>query len=152
MQIANIAVGASDTPFNASGGLEFDPRDDGTTVVSATIPGFITTTAGARTVIVTPSPKITMASTLPPIGAGLQIGQFGVTLETPPQADLIVHLTSDDPSRVLLAPNATAPGRASIDFTVLAGTSAFVFNVQGTDCGSGIEQRQKQHQDRGQGF
>ena len=61
VQVADIAVGASATPFNASGGLEFDPRGAGTTVVSAAIPGFMTTTAGARTVTVTPSPKITMA-------------------------------------------------------------------------------------------
>jgi hypothetical protein len=47
-QTASIAPGQVATPFNTAGGLEFDPKAGGTTVVTATIPGFITTAAGRR--------------------------------------------------------------------------------------------------------
>lgn len=53
-QTATIASGQFATPFNTAGGLEFDPKAVGTTVVTATIPGFITTGAGTKTVIINP--------------------------------------------------------------------------------------------------
>jgi len=51
-QTAAIAAGQSNTPNNTAGGLEFDPLSAGSTVVTATIPGFITTTNGSKTVTV----------------------------------------------------------------------------------------------------
>jgi hypothetical protein len=53
-QTATIAVGQSATPFNAAGGLEFDPKAMGTTIVTATVPGFITTAAAMKTVTISP--------------------------------------------------------------------------------------------------
>lgn len=53
-QTTAIAAGASRSPFNAAGGLEFDPLATGSTVVSASIPGFITTTAASVSVTVNP--------------------------------------------------------------------------------------------------
>ena len=55
-QTASIAAGQSSTPDNAVGGLEFDPKAGGTTIVTASIPGFGTTTAAAKTVTVAASP------------------------------------------------------------------------------------------------
>ena len=50
----------SSTPASlAGGGIEFDPLAGGLTTVSATIPGFITTTAASLDVVVT-SPEIDM--------------------------------------------------------------------------------------------
>jgi hypothetical protein len=50
-----IAAGQSASPASlAAGGVQFDPLAGGTTQVSGSIPGFITTTAGNVTVTVTP--------------------------------------------------------------------------------------------------
>ena len=49
-----VPTGQSNSPTTvAAGGIEFDPLSAGTTTVSASIPGFITTTAGTITVEVT---------------------------------------------------------------------------------------------------
>ena len=49
-----VAAGQSSSPSTVgAGGIEFDPLSAGTTTVSASIPGFITTTAGTITVEVT---------------------------------------------------------------------------------------------------
>jgi hypothetical protein len=132
-QTAGIAAGKSSTPNNLAGGLEFDPKAAGTTVVTATIPNFINTTASAKTVTVAASPALNMPATLPPIAAGLQEGSFSGTLAVTQPNDVIVHLESKDPSRVLLATSATAAGQAALDITVPSGQTAFSFHVQGTD-------------------
>jgi antitoxin (DNA-binding transcriptional repressor) of toxin-antitoxin stability system len=50
-----IVAGQSASPASlAAGGVQFDPLAGGTTQVSGSIPGFITTTAGNVTVTVTP--------------------------------------------------------------------------------------------------
>jgi hypothetical protein len=54
LQTAAIKAGSSNTPNNATGGLEFDPLTAGTTAVAAGIPNFITTSAGAKSVTITP--------------------------------------------------------------------------------------------------
>jgi hypothetical protein len=49
-----IAAGSSQTPSTvAAGGIEFDPLSGGTTRVTATIPGFVTTDGGNVDVVVT---------------------------------------------------------------------------------------------------
>ena len=127
----SIVAGQQSTPSGA-GGLEFDPLSTGTTVVTATIPGFITTAAGARTVTVG-TPAINIAANLGSIGSGLQFGAFGGSLAASQHGGVTVHLASSDPSRVLLAPNATTPGLAAIDIPVPNGQTGFSFFVQGTD-------------------
>jgi hypothetical protein len=127
---ASIAAGASSTP-NSGGGLEFDPLAAGTTTVTASIPGFIATTAASQSVVVTGS-----AITLPPLGTlggGLQNGAFGGQLGTASHGGVTVHVESADPSRVLVAANGTALGAASIDIAVVDGSGAFTFFLQGTD-------------------
>ena len=54
VQTARIVAGQSSTPFNAAGGLEFDPLGVGSTVLTATIPNFTTLPAAGFTVNVTP--------------------------------------------------------------------------------------------------
>lgn len=132
-QTAGIEAGKSSTPNNLAGGLEFDPKAAGTTVVTATIPGFISTTAAAKTVTVAASPAINLPAALPPIASGLQEGAFSGTLAVTQPNDVIVHLESKDPSRVLLATSTAAAGQAALDITVPAGQTAFNFHVQGTD-------------------
>ena len=132
LQTASIEAGKSSTPNNLPGGLEFDPRGEGATVVSASSPGFISTTAAAKTVPVAASPAITLPA-LSPIAAGLQDGVFSGTLGAQQSNDVIVHLESKDPARVLLATSTTAAGQAALDLKVPAGQTAFTFHVQGTD-------------------
>ena len=129
---ASILAGQQTTPIGGPGGLEFDPLSTGTTVVTATIPGFITTAAGARTVTVV-TPGINIPSQLGSVGGGLQLGQLGGSLAATQHGGVTVHLVSSDPSRVLLSPNATTPGLDAIDIDVANGQIGFSFFVQGTD-------------------
>ena len=48
-----------------------------------------------------------------------------------------VHVASADSARVLIAPNATTPGAASLDIPVADGSTAFTFHLQGQDWGGG---------------
>jgi K319L-like, PKD domain/PKD domain len=132
-QTASIAAGQFSTPANAAGGLEFDPKAGGTTIVTAAIPGFTATTAAAKTVTVAASPLISFLGGLPTIGGGLQNGAYSATIPSQQQTDLVVHLVSDDPSLVLLAPNTIDAGLAAIDVTIPAGQTSLSFHVQGTD-------------------
>ena len=132
-QTASIAAGQFSTPANAAGGLEFDPKAGGTTVVTAAIPGFSATTAAAKTVTVAASPLISFLGVLPTIGGGLQNGAYLATIPSQQATDLVVHLVSGDPSLVLLAPNTIDAGLAAIDVTIPAGQTALSFHVQGTD-------------------
>ena len=57
---------------NQTGGLRFDPIDAGTTVVTATIPSFITTAESAKTV----TAGINFPSAFGALGRALQNGTF----------------------------------------------------------------------------
>ena len=54
VQTAFITAGQSITPSNTVGGLEFDPRGAGSTVLTATIPNFTSLPATGVTINVTP--------------------------------------------------------------------------------------------------
>src|SRR6185503_3199382 len=90
-QTPSIDARKSSTPNNLDGGLEFDPKAAGQTVVTATIPGFIITTAAAKTVNVGASPALNLPASLPPIASGLQEGAFSGTLAVTQPNDVIVH-------------------------------------------------------------
>jgi hypothetical protein len=132
-QDALIAVEKQATPFQTVGGLRFDPIEAGSTVVTATIPGFITPAAGAKTVSVTPIPGITFPSNFGQVGGGLQIGQFTGTLGASQHGGVTVRLTSGDSTRVLLAPNTTTPGSAEITFDLANGQTSFSYVIQAAD-------------------
>lgn len=138
VQTTTIATGASRSPAQTVGGLRFDPVDAGTTVVTATIPGFITTTAGAGTVTVTATAGITFGGNFGSLGGGLQIGTFGGSLGASQHGGVTVHLTSSDPARVLVAPNATTPGSGEILFNLANGQTAFSYVIQGADWVNGV--------------
>ena len=139
-QTSSIAAGQLVTPNNAAGGFEFDPSGVGTTTVTASIPGFITLAAGVQAVTVS-GPGITMPATQM-VGGGLQTGSLQGSLGASNHGGVTVHVQSSDPSRVLLAPNATTPGAASIDIAVANGTTTFQFVVQGTDWVEGASSAQ----------
>ena len=140
VQTSTIVAGQTITPNNGAGGFEFDPFGVGTTIVTASSPGFITLAAGVQSVTVN-GPGITMPSTTS-IGGGLQNGAFQGFLGGANHGGVTVHLQSTDPSRILLARNGTSLGAASIDIPVANGATAFQYFLQGTDWVDGLSTAQ----------
>jgi hypothetical protein len=129
-QTPQIAAGQATTPNNVAGGVEFDPISPGTTIVSVSIPGFAGTVTASVSVTVTGA-GITVPG-LAAVGGGLQVAYIG-TLGASNHGGVSVHVESSDPTRVLVAPNATTVGTTSIDVTVLNGATQFPFVLQGVD-------------------
>jgi len=132
VQTATIAAGSSQTP-NGAGGVEFDPLGTGTTVVTATIPGFI---AGGNSTTVTVSTPTISVSAPVSVGGGLQAAG-SLVLNASQHGGVTVHLASTDPTRIVLAATATAIGGASLDIPVANGTTAVNFIVQALDWDAG---------------
>ncbi|MDH3496619.1 MAG: hypothetical protein OER21_07645, partial [Gemmatimonadota bacterium] len=129
-----IAVGQARSPSSlATGGVEFDPLNAGTTRVDATIAGFIALPSASVTVTIT-APALTLFDQT--VGSGLQYSTSG-TLGAPAPAGTVVRVTSADPAVVLVAPNATTPGAAFIDITLSTGTSSFSYYIQGVEGATG---------------
>jgi hypothetical protein len=139
-QTSTIAPGQSSTPNNLAGGFEFDPLGVGSTTVTASIPGFITLSGGVQTVTATGA-SITMPSATT-IGGGLQTGFFQGNLGAANHGGVVVRVQSSDPARILIAPNGTSLGAASIDIAVANGATSFVFFLQGTDWVDGVSSAQ----------
>ncbi len=141
---ATIPVGAAQTGGSvAAGGVAFDPVAAGTTTVSATIPGFVTTTDASALVTVT-GPGMTLYSPMPYpgysgptypryVGAGLQDGPYWVQLGASGHGGRTVRITSSNAAIALVAPNATTPGTAFIDVLIADGATDASFYVQGLE-------------------
>ncbi len=122
-----IASNQYTTPSTvATGGVAFDPLEAGSTVVSASIPGFITTQNGVKTVTVS-APAITVNNVT--VGAGLQMNT-NVNLGAGGHDGVTVRIQSEDPTRVLIAPDAGTPGHAFIDLFLPAGLTNLPITVQ----------------------
>ena len=116
----------------ATGGIALDPLAVGDTVVSASIPGFISTSGATVSVSVTATP-ITLFNLPATVGAGLQVGAFTVRLGGAGHSGVTVHLVSSDPNVAVLAPTSTTAGAASIDLTIAAGQTDASYYVQGVE-------------------
>jgi len=126
-----IDVGASSSPSNlASGGVLFEPLTVGTTDVSATIPGFVSTSNATRTVTVS-EPGMTVNGTT--VGAGLQYGNFQAVLGATDHGGVDVVIASSDPSVMLVSPNSTTAGSASITVNVPQGQNRANYYVHGME-------------------
>ena len=131
----NIAAGASSSGSTvAAGGVAFDPLAPGTTLVAATIPGFISTGAATQQVVV--SQRIITMGAIEDVGAGLQSGVINAVLGLSQHGGVTVHVASSDPSVALLAPNFSTPGTASLDFPLSNGSTQVSFFVQGVAIGT----------------
>jgi hypothetical protein len=131
---ATIPVGLSNTGASvAAGGVAFEPLTEGTTQVQAGIPGFAQQTNATVTVDVA-QPGITVTDVTVP--AGLQRNWSGF-LAAPNHGGVDVILTSSNPGALLLSPDATTAGTASIQVSVLNGQTGFGFHVQGVEGQSG---------------
>ncbi len=126
-----IAEGQSASPGSvASGGIAFGPLTTGTTTVNATIPGFIATDAATRNVTVT-APGITMSGLPATVGAGLQSFCCGARLDASNHGGVTLRVESDDPSRVLVAPNTSTAGTAFFEVFLPNGSTNVSYVVQG---------------------
>lgn len=124
-----IPAGSSSTPSTvAAGGIRLEPVSPGEVTISATIPGFILT-AGIRHITIVP-PAFTVNSAT--VGAGLQKAT-SFQLNGTNHGGITVTLTSADPSRLLLSPNATTAGSASITVPVANGVGTMNYFVQGIE-------------------
>lgn len=100
-----------------------------TTVLTATSPNLTQATTTAN---VNPPPAISLG-TIGQVGSGLEL-QRSVSLgAVAPASGAIVHISSADPTRVLLAPNALALGDSAIDVTIPPGQASGVYVVQGLE-------------------
>lgn len=105
--------------------VSVDPLSAGTTVLSPSAPGFVTATSTntGNVTLTVRAPTINFQAGLT-VGLGLQ-APLSFTLETvAPAGGRTVTLTSSQPSSMLLAPDATTPGSASITVFVPAGSTS----------------------------
>lgn len=129
-----IAPNSASTPSGlTNGGAEFDPIAAGTTVVSASIPGFSATTASAQTVTVTAS-SISLSNLT--VGAGLQRGVTGF-LSSSAHGGVNVVLTSSDPTKFKLAKDASTLATDQITIAVPNGSTGFTYWVAGMEGATG---------------
>ncbi|HSW31617.1 MAG TPA: Ig-like domain-containing protein [Longimicrobiales bacterium] len=128
-----IGVGQYNSPTTvAAGGVAFDPVAAGTTTVSATIPGFISTTDATRTVTVS-APALTVYSDSYGLGSGLQTSNTVYLGAAAPTGGVTVRVESANPAALLISPNSTTPGAAFVDFVVPAGNTSFTYFAQGLE-------------------
>ena len=125
---SNTMALATDTVY----GLAFDPLAGGATTVTATGPaGVLTmTTTGVRPVTIS-GPGINMGGPLT-VGAGLQ-ASAGAFLGASEHGGVTVTVQSDDPTRVLVSPDAATAGTASFTMTLANGATSVPYHVQGRE-------------------
>jgi hypothetical protein len=105
----------------------FVPTTPGTTIVSASVPGFASTTGSTQSVTVG-GPSVTPFSRT--IGSGLQFaGSAALAISN--HGGVTVRIESRNPAVALVAPNGATPGLAFIDVFVPDGSSSAPYVVQG---------------------
>jgi hypothetical protein len=128
-QTAQIVPQTYYTPFDTtSGGVAFHPLAGGTTTVSVSAPGYLTTTNATQTITVS-TPGITVNAAT--VGSGLQTST-SFFLGGSQHGGVNVTLTSSN-AAMLLSPNATTAGASSIVIPVANGLQSVGFYVQGLE-------------------
>ncbi|MEO8294336.1 MAG: hypothetical protein ABI613_02395 [Gemmatimonadota bacterium] len=124
---AQVVVLTSNSPTDTtSGGVSFLPQAAGTSTLSASIPGFLQTVSAAATSVTIAQPGISINATT--VGSGLQVGASG-SLGASNHGGVTVTLTSGDPN-LLLSPNASTPGSATLNIAVANGQTFFSYVIQ----------------------
>ena len=128
----SIAARQSRSPTSvATGGVEIDYLTTGSTVISASIPGFRTTANPADTQVVTVTAPFVTANNVT-TASGLQVGtSFSVSSAN--HGDLQVVIKSANPAIMLVSPDDSTPGTDSIVVTLLANQTSKAFYVQGVE-------------------
>ena len=129
-QTAQIAVLGVNSPTDTStGGVAFHPILAGSTVISASIPGFLPVNSATGSTVSITQPGITVSGGT--VGSGLQVGASG-TLGATNHGGTTVTLTSSNPA-LLLSPNSTTAGTSSINLFVPNGQTFFSYVIQGLE-------------------
>jgi hypothetical protein len=129
-QTATIPILAFNSPTDTStGGVAFHPILAGSTVISASIPGFLQVNSSAGSTVNISQPALSLSSIT--VGSGLQVAHNG-NLGASNHGGTTVTLTSSNPA-LLLSPNNTTAGTSSINVVVPDGQTFFSFVVQGLE-------------------
>jgi hypothetical protein len=122
-----IATGLVSTTSNLTyGGSATLPC---TTYLQATAPNI---QPDSVLVTVNPIPGITLNGFGVTVGSGLELNGSG-SLATPNHGGATLTLTSSDPATLLLSPDASTPGTASINLAIPNGTQFFSYYTQGVE-------------------
>jgi hypothetical protein len=118
----------------AAGGVAFDPLTTGDTVVQATIPGYMTTTAGSVNVTVS-APELSFYYSELTVGAGLMLDNTSnrVILGATHHGGVTVRVRSSNPAIALVAPDGSTAGTEYVDVFVPDGQNYFYFVTQGVE-------------------
>jgi len=128
-QTAQIVPGTYYTPFDTtSGGVAFHPLTAGSTTVSVSAVGYLSTPNATASVTVS-QPGISVNAAT--VGSGLQTST-SFFLGAGAHGGVSVTLTSADPA-VLLSPNATTAGTSQITIPVANGVQSVGFYIQGLE-------------------
>ncbi|UCG50542.1 MAG: T9SS type A sorting domain-containing protein [Candidatus Latescibacterota bacterium] len=134
----SIAPGESDSPETvASGGVAFDGLSADTTVVSATIPGFIQTDLATKQVVVEAS-SIDFLTFPAKVGAGFRSNGIVARLSGSGHGGVTVHIESGDSSLALVTDHSGTPGRPAIDIFLADGSFDASFYICGLEDTTGI--------------
>lgn len=135
--VVPVTAGQARTPGSVgAGGVAFNPQGAGVVTVTASAPGFVSVTTGSQQVTVTP-PQISLFEST--TGGGLQRAVSG-SLGATAHGGVTLTLTSENPEVLLLAPDASTPGAASIEIPMADGTSGFSYWIQGVEGADGEAQ------------
>ena len=131
----SIAAGAFNSPTTvAAGGVAFDPVNPGTTIVSASSPGF--DLVRTESIAVT-APGITLFSLPTTVGAGLQTGPFTARLEGSAHTGVTMRIQSSNPAVLRVSANATTAGTEFIDVGVAANSTDVSYYIHGMEGSTG---------------
>jgi hypothetical protein len=123
-------LGNSSPSTVVGGGVAHDPLAAGTTTITASIPGVLTTTTGGVQTVTVTTPSISVGAVT--VGAGLQESSTA-TLGANDYGSTSIVIKSSNPAVVLVSPNAATAGSDSIVIAVTAPTTSVTFYVQGLE-------------------
>ena len=133
---SNTTVGTiNPSPVTIAGGsfnvtTEFQPLSAGNTTLSVNVPAGFSTPAQFTSVPVTVgTPRISVTDGVT-IGQTLETSGSVVVGQLAPSGGLVITLTSNDPSRLLLSATATDAGSSSLTVTIPAGSNNTSFYLQ----------------------
>ena len=125
------------SPVTFTGGVktattQFNAVNTGSSTLTAVVPsGFNQPGQGKNTVTATVTGQTPLMPANVTVGKGLEAPATVSINGTAPAGGLVVTLTSNDTSKLLLSPNATSSGNANIQVTIPQGSSSASFFVYG---------------------
>jgi hypothetical protein len=132
-----VAGNASCT--TASGGLQFDPLAAGASTLTVTTPSGFSTPSNNQSIVATVTAAGINVNGHTALGKNLQIGTSGSLQAPAGTGGVVVTLTSSDAAKLLIAPNASTAGSASITLTVAANQTSFSYTLQGLDSSGTVQ-------------